>query len=144
MIKVPGAIIMKSQKKAAPAIRPVHIVARYFILKNHGKYQIGDVVLLCKNDKQVEYLVTITPSGNNVCSCPATKKCYHLTYCEDVESTREAAAAKVVDALFTQVIEVKAPPVVEVAKPVVKKEAIPARELAPLNGNRPFSLLRSA
>ena len=95
------------QKKAA-AKREIFIVARYFILKNHGKYQVGDVVLLVRNDKQVEYLVTIRPDGEHACSCPATKKCYHLTECIAIEDARET---------------------------------VPARELAPLNGNRPFSFL---
>jgi hypothetical protein len=127
-----------SQKKTA-AKREIVIVARYFILKNHGKYQVGDVVLLVKNDKGVEYLVTIRPDGDHACSCPATKKCYHLTACIAIESAREAAAERVLAAMeLAQEVEQI---VLEAEKEQIR-EAVPARDLAPLGGNRPFSLLR--
>jgi hypothetical protein len=123
------------RQKKAKAIRDVTIIARYFIKKPHGKYQVGDVVLLVRNDKNIQYLVTIKPDGENACSCRADRKCYHLTYCEMIESAREAAAEKIIDAIYTMVLEVKKKPV---------KEVVPSRDLAPLNGNRPYSLLKIA
>lgn len=143
---------MRHQKKA---VRPVHIVARYFILKNHGKYHVGDVVLLVRNDKNVQYLVTITPTEDHSCSCPSHNGCYHLTYCVGVEEAREAAAEKELAAIenarkgasekelamiaLTKEVEAM---VVEAEKELAR-EVAPARDLAPLNNrNRGFSLLR--
>jgi len=121
--------------------RDLTVIARYYIKKNHGKYHTGDVVLRVRNDKGVEYLVTVRPTNDQSCSCPSRKPCYHLEYCKGVEEAREAAAEQV---LAAKVIADKLTQEVEAICAEVSTElaATPARELAPLNGNRPFSLLR--
>jgi hypothetical protein len=126
------------QKKA---VRPVHIVARYFIKKNHGKYHTGSVVLHIRNDKGVEYTTIIRPNGVHSCDCPAKRTCYHETACAERENAREAAAEQVLTA-STLAREVEAI-VVEAEKELAREVVVPAREIAPLNyRNQGFSLLR--
>ena len=141
---------MKSQKKAAVK-REVHIIARYYIKKtgvsNGVTYTAGSVVLLVENDKGVRYFTTIRPNGVHSCSCPAKKSCYHITHCAGLESALDAAAEQELAA-----IEEKRAAALVLAKEVEQicvetereaaRETAPARELAPLNGNRPFSLFR--
>lgn len=131
-----------SQKKAA---REITVLVRYYIKKdctsNGVAYKAGSLVLLVRNDKGVEYTVILRPNHVHSCTCPSRKPCYHIIQCSTIEAVREAAAEKELAALAL-VKEVEAI-CVEVEKERAR-EVGPARDLAPLNGNRPFSLLRVA
>lgn len=132
-----------SQKKAVA--RQITVIARFFIKKsgvsNGVSYKAGDVVLLVRNDKGVEYYTTIRANGVHSCSCPAKKTCYHITQCSTIEGAREAAAEKAL-AVLALAKEVEA--ICVEAERETTRSHVPTRELAPLNGNRPFSLLRVA
>jgi hypothetical protein len=140
--------------------RKLFIVARCTIKKsgmsNGYFYKAGSIVYIVRNDKGVEYLVTVRLNRIHSCTCPATKPCYHIAYCSNVEDAREAAienarsaknlAAKLareVEAICAEAEKELAHEAAAVVPAVVPaKEKVPARELAPLNGNRGFSLLR--
>ena len=133
-----------SQKKAVA--RQITVIARFFIKKsgtsNGVRYEAGSVILLLENDKGARYYTVIRANGVHSCSCPAKKTCYHITQCSTIEGAREAAAEKAL-AVLALVKEVEAI-VVEAEKELAREVVVPAREKAPLNGNRPFSLLRVA
>lgn len=149
--------------------REVTIISRYYIKKsgiyNDVLYVSGSVVLLVENDKGVRYTVTIRPNKIHSCTCDAfaEKKgngkhlCYHIKHCRTLENARERAAKKeltaienakvaaaeqelaAIEAARTLAKEVEA--IVVEAEKELAREVVPARDKAPLNGNRAFSLL---
>jgi len=126
--------------------RNILILARYVIKKDHvtkdgKKYVAGQIVLLVRNDKGVEYFVTLRPHSVHSCTCPhvSTNKCrycYHITACITVENARFAAAK-----LKKELEQICEEAERELTTPA-QKEALSACDKAPLNGNRPFALLK--
>jgi hypothetical protein len=126
--------------------RNVTILVRYFV--KTGK-DAGNVLLLVRNDQGKEYCITLRKNKHHSCNCEGyttfKKTCYHIKHCRSVENARYDAS-KATSALLAEIeticqeaeIELTASST-ETVTPVV---VIPARELAPLNGNRHFSILR--
>jgi len=116
--------------------RDVTIVARYFV--KNGK-DAGNVLLLVRNDQGKEYCVTLRPNKKHSCTCLSRKVCYHIEAGRTSENARHDA--KKAAALLAEVESIcqAAETELEATPPV---DFVPAREKAPLNGNRPFSILR--
>lgn len=135
-----------SKRKATTEQRNITILVRYFIKKDHtsptGKhYQAGSIILYVKNDKGETYYVTLRRNGIHSCSCKATKRCYHIECCREIENaraTRERLAREVEEicAEAERDLTPAVPALVAAASPTT-----PARELVPLH-SKPFSILR--
>jgi hypothetical protein len=70
--------------------RNLTVLVRYEILKNHGQYRKGTVILVCRNDQDEEYTVTLRRNKSHSCTCDGYVKghytCYHVTYCRALEN----------------------------------------------------------
>jgi len=149
----------------AKQLRTVTILVRYFIKATQA------VVLYIENDKGVRYYVRLEENGVNTCNCKATKECYHIKVAINFEQARPFAA-KSLPAWASKMVEKgelvapgKARKVVVLLSEKVRKprkyateyisdqEACATitatinavkerREMAPLNGNRGFQLMR--
>lgn len=136
--------------------------------------QPGDLIFIVKTDKEDIYTTTLRNNGKPSCTCKANacfgRKCYHITYCEcQTNYRRESAklapnfAAKSVPMWTLWLIEsgvLVAPKPVEASKAIKEEDEdildAHARlmragaytkkpiENASLNGNRGFSILKSA
>ncbi len=128
---------MKTAKSANN--RNVFVVTRYLIKKDYGTYKAGWIVLIISNDKGDKYKVILRTNKVHSCSCPASRRCYHINACVLVENSR-AEARKLALQQAVEAICQEA----EAEQRQEQQASVPARELAPLNGNRGFSMLRRA
>jgi hypothetical protein len=103
--------------KQCKAAKQVQVIARYQLKRN------GHVVYLLRSSNGVDtYTTTLINGRASGCSCPATKPCYHMRQLETREAERQRDA------------------VAQAAAQTTADER--RREYMPLNGNRPFSLMR--
>lgn len=105
--------------------REITIIRRYTIKQDYAPMGLhkGDVVLVVRNDAGKEYTITLRRNKAHSCTCVAgqhSRRCYHVSTLIQVENARfdAARAAKVVP--------------------------IRPLENAPLNGNKGFSILKTA
>jgi hypothetical protein len=137
----------ETMSKKTAVQREITILARYTIKRDHVNvdgttYKAGSIVLWVENDRGDRYYVTLRRHAVHSCSCPhiPTKKspsCYHIEQSKTVENAR---AAKAVAAKLAREVE----EICVEAEKELAASSTPARDLAPLNGSRPFSLLRVA
>jgi hypothetical protein len=145
-------------------LRAVTVLVRYFIKATQT------VVLYIENDKGDRYYTRLQENGVHTCNCKATKECYHIKACVASELARPFAAkslpawavklvstgelvapgkAKVV-VLLTEKVRKPRKYATEMLEATEHKANLLAecreikerREMAPLNGNRGFQLMR--
>jgi len=103
-------------KKATPE-REVLVLVTYRIKKDYAPKGLhrDDVVLVVRNDENVNYIVTLRRNGAHSCTCEGKavwgKNCYHLASCKEQFNARIVArkAAKAVEMPAQSVV--KATPV---------------------------------
>jgi len=168
----------RTTKLTQPATeqRTVTVLRRYAIKKAWKDLRPGDVVLVVRNDRGVEYTVTLRRGrpGQHSCTCPGNVlggcQCYHIDRMVVAQNARYQAekAAAVAKATEQAVVAASAKKprsvlatrksedeaagstiVVKLAEVRQAKQAAKvsrsteqAREEAPLNGNREFSLMK--
>jgi hypothetical protein len=93
--------------------REVLVLVTYRIKKDYAPKGLhrGDVVLVVRNDNNVDYTVTLRRNGSHSCTCISRKPCYHITSCKEYHNTRieSRKAARAVEMPAQQVV--KATPV---------------------------------
>ncbi len=120
--------------------KQVQVIARYEIKRNSHV-----VYLVRSSNGKDEYHTTLVNGRATGCSCPATKPCYHMRQLEQREAERsKARATEQANKVRTQAAAHEA----RLAEIEAWRRADEAakdaqrHELAPLNGNRPFSILK--
>lgn len=88
------------------------------------------IYVVRSSDDSTDYQVSVVRGKVNSCDCPAKKPCYHMRDVQVFENERKARIA-----------EENASAMVGLAQEIANEGAA-KRELAPLNGNREFSLMR--
>jgi hypothetical protein len=145
--------------------RDITILVRYEILKDHGQYRKGTVILVCRNDQDEEYTVTLRLNKHHSCTCLGYVKghraCYHVAYCRAVENDQratrnarkaerkiereKAAAVMALQKEVNRICEEAAAEQLEDEKELVAAASVPAArsaEKATLSSNKPFSFMR--
>jgi hypothetical protein len=86
---------IRRSTKLTTTDRNVIVLRRYTIKVAHNDLRPGDVVLVVRNDKGVEYTTTLRRNKNHECTCPSRKPCYHIKSVVKAENARwEAGQAK--------------------------------------------------
>jgi hypothetical protein len=105
---------------ATKVAREITVLVRYTVKAT------GNIVLYVQNDKGDRYYVTLQSNGATSCNCVATRKCYHIARCLEIEEARwstyrqELAKKLAQQYMTTQCVEQIAESLVEtVAQPVV-------------------------
>lgn len=148
---------------ATKPARELIVLRRYEIKKTYKDLNPGDVVLVIRNDKGVEYTTILRRTKNHSCTCPSYKPCYHIVRMAAAENARweaEQAAKVAVEVEETKVVTVPAisgeSPMKQwcngkISTPELAKQVMGApkrvnedwRETAPLTkNNKAFSILR--
>ena len=147
--------------KVTTATKTVTVLTRYAVKAT------GSIVYSIRNGGNAMYLVTLNLNGSHVClqasglPCPSSKghtTCYHITECSRRETLRKArenskSELERIDRETLALIASELQAAQAVQRPESEQKRVaslpfttPAknknREYAPLNGNRPFSLLR--
>lgn len=133
---------MAKQKVA----REITVLVRYIVKAT------GNVVLYVQNDKGDKYYVTLQSNGATSCNCVATRKCYHIARCTELEAARKEVAsqfsAKHAPSWLVELVNkgvVVAPKVVHtVAQEIVSPKVTDISTKGNLNRNNGFSLLKQA
>jgi hypothetical protein len=72
------------------ATRTILVLTRYSLKKDYAPKGLhrGDVVLVIRNDADVEHIVTLRRNGAHSCTCVSRKSCYHITSCKEYHNAR--------------------------------------------------------
>jgi hypothetical protein len=115
----------------------VQVIARYTIKRN------GHVVYLVRSSSGKEQYTTTLVNGKATgCSCPAHGRCYHRTQLEQREQERIAQAETEAANKARAMAQAREARLAQIDAWAHINADAARYELAPLNGNRAFSILR--
>ncbi len=87
------------------ANREVTVLRRYLIKVDFNDLRKGDIVLIVRNDKGVEYTVKLRRNKRHECTCPSRKPCYHIKAMVSVENARWQAECDAVTTTKAETVE---------------------------------------
>lgn len=147
-IKAGERFVLQRVSKGVYRVRTIAIGEREELESGSVRYQI-------RNREGVAYTTTLHRNKVHTCTCLAHTSCYHIDICRRTENARRAErrknAARIVRQSLSTVPEAQAasrsaqPQTVACqAERASGQPAVSAKQWqnAPLNGNRPFSILR--